>query len=336
MLEKIGVFEGEDIVEATLTSRAGAVAKVMTWGAVLRDLTVPHRGGQQRVVLGFANFEDYPAHSPNFGAIAGRYANRIALGHLVIDGESYQLPLNNGRHSLHGGAKGFGKRPWALVSHTANAITLALRSEAGDAGYPGALTVLCTYRLAEPATLSVELSATSDAPTVVNLAHHSYFNLDGAPDITGHRLAIAADAYTPSDAESIPTGEIRLVDGTAFDFRTERPVGLSEHGAAVLYDQNFVLAKQRGPLTLAARVASPANGLAMECWTTEAGVQFYDGHKVSTPVPGLGGAPYGARAGLCLEPQFFPDTPNKPWFGDCVLRPGAVYRQRTEYRFTAS
>jgi aldose 1-epimerase len=145
----------------------------MTWGAVLRDLTVPHKGGQQRVVLGFPNFEDYPAHSPNFGAIAGRYANRIAYGRLVIDGETYQLPLNNGRHSLHGGAKGFGKRPWAVVSHTTNAVTLALRSEAGDAGYPGAVTVLCTYTLAEPATLRVELRATTHAPTVVNMAHHS-------------------------------------------------------------------------------------------------------------------------------------------------------------------
>lgn len=336
MLETIGTFEGEDILEATLTSEAGAVAKIMNWGAVLRDLQVPLAdGGLQRVVLGFPRFEDYPAHSPNFGAIAGRYANRIAHGHLAVDGIEYRLPLNNGRHHLHGGPKGFGKRPWKVVSATARAVTLACVSEAGDAGFPGTLTTLCTYALEEPATLAVTLSATTDAATVVNLAHHSYFNLDGAPDIAGHVLQIEADAYTPVDTESIPSGEIALVGGTRFDFRHERRIGLMHDGQPSLYDHNFVLRKHRGPFARIARLASHANGLAMEVWSTESGVQLYDGHKVSTPVPGLSGAPYGSRAGVCLEPQFFPDTPNRPWFGDCVLRPGETYRQRTEYRFSA-
>ncbi len=337
MIRQCGVFDGHDILEITLTSTAGACAKVLTWGAVLRDLTVPLRdGARQRVVLGFERFEDYPAHSPNFGAIAGRYANRIGHGRFRLDGREYHLPLNNGQHHLHGGPAGFGKRPWSLVSHAANSVTLSCHSPAGDAGYPGALTALCTYTLEEPASLRVDLTATTDAPTIVNLCHHSYFNLDGSADITGHALQVEADVMTPVDAGNIPTGAMDLVAGTRFDFRQPRPVGLMVEGAPALYDHNFVLRKRRGEFARIATLDSPLNGLRMDVWSTEAGLQVYDGHHVSTPVPGLNGERYGPRAGLALEPQVFPDTPNKPHFGDCTLRPREVYRQRTDYRFSAA
>ncbi len=334
MIRTIGAFEGQDIQEVTLTSAAGATAHVMTWGAVLRDLVVPLKdGNKQRVVLGFEKFDDYPAHSSNFGATAGRYANRIAKGRFTLDGKTYELPINNGENHLHGGPKGFSKRPWSIVSHSANSVTLAIHSPAGDAGYPGALTALCTYTLEEPANLRIDFTATTDAPTVINLCHHSYFNLDGSTDVTEHVLQVEADAMTPADSGSIPTGAIDLVAGTRFDFREPRKIGITVDGAPSLYDNNFVLRKKRGDLARIATLSSQKNGLAMEVWSTEAGLQVYDGNKLNTPVPGLSGERYGPRAGLALEPQFFPDTPNRPYFGDCTLRPGEVYRQRTDYRF---
>jgi aldose 1-epimerase len=329
--------------EATLRSAAGAEAKIMTYGAVVRDLVVPGPKGMQRVVLGFPDFAPYPEHSPHFGAIAGRFANRIARGRFTLDGATHQLPLNQaGKHSLHGGGNGFGKRVWTIVDHDEASVTLALVSKDGDAGYPGTLTLFATYALAEPATLRMMLHATTDAATIVNLCHHSYFNLDGSPDILDHALEVRANLTTPVDADLIPNGALAPVAGTPFDFRVARPIRhMGADGARHWYDHNFVLRRDRLSLSVlpgveiaqAATLSSAKSGLAMEVWTSEPAMQVYDGFKVSTPVAGLSGTPYGACAGICLEPQHVPDSPNLPHFPSTVLRPGEVYRQVTEYRF---
>lgn len=340
-----GQHEGSDVFEATIRSHAGAEAKVIGYGAVVRDLVVPAREGRQRVVNGLRTLEDYARHSPHFGAIAGRYANRIRGGRFSIDGEDHQLPLNQeNKHSLHGGGNGLGKQVWQLGSVGEDFVTLTHVSPDGDAGYPGTLVTACTYRLVGT-TLRVELSAITDKATPVNLCHHSYFNLDGSETILDHTLELAAEFYTPVDPDLIPTGEIRAVAGTPYDFLAPRPIQMEKPGGEgrFWYDNNFVLRRDRLgtsgvealPLAYAATFASPRNGLALEVWTTEPGLQVYDGFKTNVPVPGLDGATYGPNSGLCLEPQHFPDSPNRPHFPKTILRPGAVYRQVTEYRFGA-
>jgi aldose 1-epimerase len=332
-IRAFGEAEGAPIVEVTIASKAGAVAKILSWGAVLRDLVVPTRGTLQRVTLGLNSLADYQAHSPSFGAVPGRFANRIANHRFRLDGAEYTLAHKPGeKHTLHGGPRGFGKRPWKLASHDESSVTLTLHSPDGDGGFPGALDATCIYRLEEPATLRVELSAVSDRATVVNLTQHAYFNLDGSPDILDHELTLNAEFYTPADNDLIPTGEIRAVAGTAFDFLKARTV---RNAADQKYDTNFVLSGQPDSdgLAFAARLASPKNGLTMELHTSEPGVQFYDAAKLNCPVPGLDGAHYGAHAGLCLEPQVFPDSPNRRHFSDCVLRPDEEYRHVSEFRF---
>ncbi len=223
-------------------------------------------------------------------------------------------------------------------------MTLALVSPDGDHGYPGTLTVTCRYTLAEPATLRVELTATTDAATILNLCHHSYFNLDGSADILDHELEVRANLFTPVDADLIPSGEVASVAGTPFDFRKSRAVGwLDGGGIRHWYDHNFILRRDRTEpsvmpgldVALAATLRSLKNGLSMQVWTTEPALQVYDGFKTNTPVPGLSGESYGTCSGICLEPQHVPDSPNLPHFPDTVLRSGEVYRQVTEYRFDA-
>jgi aldose 1-epimerase len=333
--EIFGRIDGAPVYEAAIASKGGASAKILSWGAVLRDFVAPTAKGPQRVVLGLNSIEDYLAYSPHFGAVPGRFANRIANGRFVLDGVEHQLDRKPGqKHTLHGGPKGFGHRLWTMVASDASSVSLSLASQDGDAGFPGALTATCVYRMLEPATLRVELSAVSDKPTVVNLTQHSYFNLDGSPDILDHEVTLFADFYTPADADLIPTGEILTVAGTAYDFRSARPV---RHPAAIAYDTNFVASRQRGPDGIApvALVRSPTNGLSMRLFSTEPGVQFYDAATLDCPAPGLGGARYGAHAGLCFEPQAFPDSPNRRHFTDCVLRPGGEYRHVSEFRFSS-
>lgn len=329
-----GESDGAPVLEVALSNAAGAEARIISWGGVLRDLVVPHRGGRQRVVLGLNTLQDYIAHSPHFGAIAGRFANRIAHGRFTIDGKHHFSPCNqNGKHSLHGGGKGFGKTAWKLGEHGRSHAVLTLRSPAGDAGYPGNLDVTCVYSLEEPATLRVVLTATTDAPTIVNLAHHSYFNLDGSSEVRDHELALFAGFMTPVDEDLIPDGEIRSVANTPFDFRAPRRI---RNEAGQWYDHNFIASRMPDAQTGLAHLATlraPSNGLSMQVHSTEPGLQFYDGHKISVPVDGLDGARYGAHAGLCLEPQVYPDAPNRRHFPSAVLRPGQVYRQVTEYRF---
>jgi aldose 1-epimerase len=328
-----GSYDGIDIIEVTIRSAAGAEAKIITWGGAVRDLVVPAKAGPQRVVLGFEEFEHYRHHSPHFGSNPGRFANRIGHGRFTLDGVVYELDRkNNSPHTLHGGTYGFGVRVWSIVAQDNHSLTLALVSEDGDMGFPGRLLATCRYTLLEPATLRVEYSAVTDKPTPVNLAHHSYFNLDGSPDILDHHLLIAADFYTPTDADLIPTGEIRAVEGTPYDFRADRPIRFDVDGEQMRYDINFVL-RSASHLGHAATAWSPKSGVTLEAWTSEPGVQFYDAAKLGPPVPGLGGVQYGPYGGFCLEAQLFPDAPNKPHFPSSILRPGEVYRQTTEYRF---
>ena len=335
-MQGFGEVDGTLVHEVTIRSRAGAEARILTWGAVIRDLVVPARAGQQRVVLGLERIEDYVAHSPYFGAIVGRYANRIGEARFTLNGETHRLDVNwAGRHQLHGGSRGFGSRIWSLVDRTPSSATLALVSPDGDMGYPGRLAALCSYAFEEPATLKVTLEAACDRPTPVNLTTHGYFNLDGSPTVADHHLMIAGDFITPTTPDLIPTGEIRTVAETPYDFRTLRPIGPATEGAA--YDTNFVLRggpEHPGALAHAATLLSRRSGVMMELWTTEPGLQFYDGHLLDMTVPGLGGATYRARAGLCLEPQRFPDGPNRAHFPPCILEPGQVSRQASELRFS--
>lgn len=341
-LRRFGVLAGQSVHEARLVG-SGMTASVIEYGASVRDLQVRRRDGQmQRVVLGFDELGDYVAHAPHFGAIAGRFANRIGGGTFRLDGARYQLPLNQeGRHSLHGG-HGFGLRPWRIVHQAAGSVTLALVSPDGDQGYPGTMRATCHYALVEPMTLRIALEATTDRATVVNLCHHSYFNLDGGVDVLDHRLEIRANLFASADADLIPDGQVLSVAGTPLDFRQARPLRQRDgSGEQFRLDHTYILRRDRTEagavsgleMAQAASLWSPRTGLRMQVWTTEPALQVYDGAKLAVPVPGLDGARYGARAGLCLEPQHVPDSPNLPHFPSTVLRPGAVYRQLTEYRF---
>jgi aldose 1-epimerase len=337
-VQRFGSVDGQDVWEASLRNGAGAEARIITWGAVIRDLVVPAGDGRQRVVLGFDTLEAYLAHSPYFGAVVGRYANRIGGARFSLDGRTYRLDANqNGRHQLHGGSSGFGTRVWTLVDHAPEQAVLALVSRDGDMGYPGQVVATCTYRLLEPATLRISLRASTDRPSPVNLTTHSYLNLDGSPDIGSHRLTIAGDFVTPTDGDLIPTGAVEPVGDGPYDFRSLRPVAASPGPQGrTLYDINYVLRSGGGALAHAATVQSPSSGVSLELWTTEPGLQFYDGHLIDIPVAGLGGARYGTHAGLCLEPQRFPDGPNKPHFPPCIVRPGELSRQESELRFSVA
>jgi aldose 1-epimerase len=241
----------------------------------------------------------------------------------------------NGRNHLHGGFRGFGSRPWRLVDHDAASVTLAIDSPDGEEGYPGAVTARLRYIVQAPATLTMEIEAETDAPTLVNLAQHSYFNLDDSPTILDHQVRIFADAYTPTDADEIPTGEIVSVASSVFDFRALRPIRQVRGGERVIFDKNFVVDRARAATPRPhARLQSPLNGLTLDIASTEPGVQFYDGYMLSVPVPGLEGRNYAVNGGCCFEPQAFPDAPNHPGFPSTVLRPGETYRQSTRYEFS--
>ncbi len=334
-IERFGSVDGEDVLQITLTGPDGVEMRVLTWGAVIRDLIVPLADGSQRVVLGLNSVEDYIAHSPYFGAIVGRCANRIGGARFTLNGEMYRLDANEGANQLHGGTMGFGTRLWSVIAQSSSSVTLSLVSEDGDMGYPGRLVATCTYTLLPSATVRIELQATCDQPTPVNLTTHGYFNLDGSADILSHHLMIAGDYITPTRSDLIPTGEIKRVGGTNYDFTSLRPIGAAEFmHEHILYDTNYVLRGPYGVLRQAATLKSLRNGLTMELWTTEPGVQFYAGHLLNVPVSGLDGAHYGRHAGLCLEPQRFPDSPNNAHFPRSVLEPGQISQQVSELRFS--
>lgn len=309
----------------------GLTAHFLTYGAVLQDLRLD--GHDSPLVLGFDAFDDYLEHSPYFGATAGRYANRIRDGHLKLDGQTYQLDTNSlGKHLLHGGARGIGKRVWELQDLQADSITLRIRAADGEMGFPGNLDIRQTFSLLEGGVLDIAIEAETDAPTLCNIAHHSYFNLGSAETISDHTFEVAAESYLPVDAELIPTGEIAPVEGTRFDFRQQAPLGPA--CAQGLIDHNFCLSGERVPIRQIARLCCPASGVTLELRSTEPGLQVYDSAPLSIPVPGLEGRRMGSYSGLALEPQIWPDAPHNPAFPQAVLRPGERYRQHTQYIFS--
>ncbi|WP_219465482.1 aldose epimerase family protein [Nonomuraea rhizosphaerae] len=303
---------GEQVERVELAS-GRLRASVLSYGAILQTLEV----AGVNVVLGLATLEEYLSRSRYFGAVVGRYGNRIAGGRFTLDGVEHRLPLNNGPSSLHGGNHGFDRRAWKVGQATDSSVTLTLTSHDGDQGYPGTLNASVTYTLDDDA-LRLDYSAETDSPTVVNLTNHSYFNLTGRGDVLGHMVRIDAEHYLPVDDDKIPTGELAPVKGTAFDFTTPHAVGARYDGA---YDHCYAL---DGDITV-----TVPGGLTMEVTTTEPGVQFYAGGMLDGVA-----TPFGPHAGLCLETQHFPDSPNQPQFPSTVLRPGETYSSTTTYRFT--
>jgi len=325
----------------TLTNANGLVAKIITYGAIVTELHVPDKNGTLGdVVLGFDNLDQYVKGHPYFGAIVGRVANRIALGKFTLNGKDYTLAVNNSPNHLHGGVKGFDKVVWKAEptrSKDGPAVKLTYRSPDGEEGYPGNLDVTVVYTLTNKNALRIEYTATTDQDTPVNLTNHSYFNLAGQGDIGSHELLLNADRYTPTDDTLIPTGEIKPVKGTPLDFTTAHPIGdhLAEVGGDPKgYDHNYVLNGGGKNLTLAARVYEPTTGRVLEMYTTEPGVQLYTGNFLDGTLTGKGGIVYKQHSAFCLEAQHFPDSVNHPDFPSVILKPGKIYRQRTEYVFS--
>ena len=339
---------GAVVTRHTLVNRNGVAMKCIDYGAIITELHVPDKDGKKAdVVLGFDKLDDYLKGHPYFGTNAGRSANRIARGKFSLDGKEYALATNNGANHLHGGKEGFDKKLWRAEPFLAAggpAVKFNYVSKDMEEGYPGNLSVTVTYTLTDANEVVVEYRATTDKPTLCNLAHHSYFNLAGAGsgDILGHEVQILAKNYTPADDTLIPTGKIVPVAGTPFDFTTPKPIGKdlkAAGGDPVGYDLNYVLDKGTTATPgLAARVRDPKTGRVLEVLSTEPGLQFYSGNFLDGTNVGKGGAAYKQHTGFCMEPQKFPDSVNKPEWKDKsnpVLRPGETYKQTTVYRFSA-
>ena len=336
----------EAITEYTLTNRSGMVVKCITYGAIVTQIHTPDKDGKfADVALGFDTLDGYLKGHPYFGSNAGRSANRIAKGKFKIDGTEYTVATNNGANHLHGGKEGFDKKVWKgepFLGTTGPGVKFAYTSKDKEEGYPGNLSVTLSYTLTDANELVVEYRATTDKPTLCNLAHHSYFNLAGhnSGDVLGHEVQILAKNYTPADETLIPTGKIDPVAGTPFDFTTAKPAGKdlkAAGGDPIGFDLNFVLDKGTNDRPqLAARVTEPKSGRVLEVLTTEPGLQFYTGNFLDGTNTGKGGAVYKQYNGFCLEPQKFPDSVNKPEWkekSNPVLRPGETYKQTTVYKF---
>lgn len=335
--------DGTPVAKFTLKNRAGIEVAAITYGGIITSVRVPDRRGVfADVVLGYDTLEAYERRNPFFGALVGRFANRLAHGTFTLDGREYALATNNGPNHLHGGVRGFDKVVWTPTASEADgSVTLERTSPDGEEGYPGTLDVRVTYTLTDANELIVAYRAVTDRATIVNLTQHSYFNLagEGAGDILGHVLAIDADRYTPVDRTQIPTGELSSVAGTPFDFREPTPIGerIADAHAQLVpgggYDQNFVLNRRAPGLEHAARVVEPRSGRTLDVATTQPGLQFYSGNRLDESFIGKGGRAYPQRAGLCLETQHFPDTPHHSAFPPVVLRPGSAYSETTVFTF---
>ncbi len=345
--EPYGTADGKEVSIFTLTNRKGAEARITNYGGIVVSLKVPDRKGQfDDVVLGFDTLDEYVAgNPPYFGAIIGRYANRIALGRFKLNGVEYKLATNNDPNHLHGGVKGFDKVVWdarPLKTRTGAALELTYLSRDGEEGYPGNLRARVVYTLTDTNDLRVDYTATTDKDTVVTLTHHGYFNLKGQGngDILDHQLTLNASRFTPIDATSIPLGELRSVKGTPFDFTTRTAIGARidqddeqiKNGSG--YDHNYVIQGRNGMLRRAAEAYEATTGRVMEVWTTEPGVQLYTGNFL-TGLKGKDGKTYARRNGFCLETQHYPDSPNHPNFPTTVLRRGGRLRSTTIYKFSA-
>jgi aldose 1-epimerase len=338
---------GDTVWQYTLVNRRGMTVRAITLGAIITNIVVPDRDKKlDDVVLGMTDVEGYLTKSPYFGAIAGRYANRIAHGRFTLDGRTYTLATNNGPNHLHGGVVGFDKRIWtgrAVQNDSGVGVAFSLTSADGDQGYPGELRVTARYLLTDDDRIVVDYRAVTTKATVVNLTQHSYFNLAGAKrdDVLGHVLTMDADRYVPVDSTLIPTGRLASVDGTPFDFRTPTAIGARidandeqlrlGHG----YDHSFVVRRSGPGLVHAARLFEPITGRTLDVWTTEPAVQVYTSNFLDGTVTGKDGRKYPYRGAVCLETTHFPDTPNHPSFPSATLRPGEVFASRTIYAFGA-
>mgnify|MGYP001822507841 CR=1 FL=1 len=334
---------GEPVLAYSLANSTGMRVTVLDYGGVVQSVWAPDRHGEVAdVVLGFDELAEYPLKSQYFGAIAGRCANRIARGRFSLDGHPHALATNDGVNHLHGGVQGFDKRVWNGEPRGATSVALTHTSPDGDQGYPGEVTAMVTYTLTDDNALRIDYRATATEPTIVNLTNHSYFNLSGAGNgtVVDHVRSVAADRFTPTDATNIPTGELRPVAGTPFDFRQAKTIGQDidrddeQLRFGFGYDHNYVLKDRRDGVLAdgVARVVSPTSGRVLEVSTTEPGLQVYSGNHL-TGMQGKGGRRYPPRGAFCLEAQTFPDAPNQPHFPSAVLRPGGVYEQTTVYRF---
>ena len=346
--EPFGTKEGIPVDIYTLRNAKGLEAKITNYGGIVVSLKVPDRNGQLGdVVLGFDSLDGYLSpefakSNPYFGALIGRYGNRIGKARFSLGGKVYQLAANNGANHLHGGVKGFDKVIWEArpLEGAEPALELHYLSKDGEEGYPGNLNVTAVYTLTNDNGLKVEFTATTDKETVVNLTHHSYFNLAGKGDILGHEVMINGDTTTPVDSGLIPTGELRPVKGTPFDFTTPTTIGarINQDDEQLKfgkgYDHNWVINKNAGELGLMARVYEPTTGRVMEVLSTEPALQFYSGNFLDGTLKGKGGWVYQFRDGFCMEPQHYPDSPNKPKFPSVVLKPGETYKNTIIYRFS--
>jgi len=311
-------------------------------GARIVSLFAPDKFGKlDDVVLGYENLTDYIKHDSYFGAVIGRYANRIAKGKFSLNGKDYQLTKNNGPNALHGGPVGFHRVFWNVIPFKENSLLMTYLCKDGEEGYPGNLDISITYALTDKNELVIDYEASTDQDTIINLTQHSFFNLAGAGNgnILNHELMINANEFTPVDDTLIPTGELRKVNGTAFDFLTLCKIGerIDQKDEQLKfgngYDHNWVLNKKEDELSLAAKITEPSSGRIMEVWTTEPGLQFYSGNFLDGKDLGKNGKPYLFRSSFCLEAQHFPDSPNRPSFPSTVLKPSASYRQQTVYKF---
>ncbi len=338
MRENWGKVDNKDVFLYTLNNKNGIVVKITNYGGIITSILTPDlKGNMGDIVLGYDSLKGYLTVTPYFGAIVGRYANRIAKGTFVLDNRVYKLAINNGNNSLHGGIKGFDKVVWdvqEIDDSTGTGLILTYKSKDGEEGYPGNLTVTVTYLLDNSDELRMTIEALTEKPTPVNLCNHTYFNLTGAnTDILGHQLLINADRYTVVNDELIPTGELRKVVGTAMDFRKMRRIGELINMVKGGYDHNYVLIKKEKELKLAATIDEPVSGREVNVFTTQPGVQFYTGNFLDGTIKGKGDKVYKQHYGLCLETQHFPDSPNQPKFPNTILRPGEKFKEITVYKF---
>lgn len=342
MKQEFGTADGKPAYLFTLKNRNGLTFKITNYGGIITSILVPDKNGKfGDIALGYDSLKGYLAATPYFGAMVGRYANRIAKGRFTLDGKTYQLAVNNGNNALHGGIKGFDKVVWdASEINDTNAVSLVLTylSRDGEEGYPGNLSVKVTYTLSDNNEFTTLIEATTDKATPVNICNHSYFNLSECDtSILGHILTLNADRFTVVNDELIPTGELRAVKGTPMDFTTPHVIGdriLQVPGAPPGgYDHNYVLVKKPGELGLAAKLEDLHSGRILTVFTTQPGVQFYSGNFLDSTITGKGGKVYRKNWGLCLETQHFPDSPNQKGFPNTILKPGEKYSETTVWKF---
>jgi aldose 1-epimerase len=335
--------DGKAVDLYTLRNAKGVEARITNYGGIVVTLKVPDKQGNLGdVVLGYDTLAEYIKETPYFGCLVGRYGNRIAKGKFTLDGKDYQLAVNNGPNHLHGGIKGFDKVVWEAlpIQNPEPALELNYLSKDGEEGYPGNLQVKAVYTLTNDNALRLDYTATTDKDTVLNLTQHSYFNLAGKGDVLGHEVMINAERFTPVDSNLIPTGELKPVQGTPFDFNQPTTIGarINQDDEQLKfgngYDHNWVINKPAGELGLMARVYEPTSGRVLEVLCTEPGLQFYTGNFLDGKLKGKGGWVFQFRNGFCMEPQHYPDSPNQPNFPSVVLKPGQTYKNTIIYRFS--